>query len=115
MIPFKFRFDEEIKDVSVLSLKGKNQRNFKKTKIAKRQKGPKKKAEQKNELVHFLFSPLFRLRHLRCPSQSRFLLWRRLLPCKLQQDPFLKFFAELFFKKATVSPRQTANLTFSLL
>jgi|GEM_PF-2389335 len=37
----------------VLSLKGKNQRNFKKTTIEKRQKGPEKSKERKNELVHF--------------------------------------------------------------
>jgi len=37
----------------VLSLKGKNQRNFKKTKIAKRQKGPKKEKVHRNERAHF--------------------------------------------------------------
>jgi len=37
----------------VLSLKGKNQRNFKKTTIAKRQKVPKKRKVHKNERAHF--------------------------------------------------------------
>jgi len=42
---------------NVLSLKGKNQRNFKKTMIAKRPKGPKKKAEQK--MSSFIFCSAF--------------------------------------------------------
>ena len=89
----------------VLSLKGKNQRNFKKTTIAKRQKGPKKREKRKkmSSFIFFALFSLFRLRHLRCLSQSRFLLWRRLLPCNSQLNPYVKFFAKLFFKKATVS------------
>jgi len=38
---------------SVLSLKGKNQRNFKKTTIAKRQKDQKKREKHQNERAHF--------------------------------------------------------------
>ncbi len=51
-------------------------------------------------LVHL---PLFRLGHLGSPSLSSVLLWRRLLPCNIQPNPYAKFFAKLFFKKATDS------------
>jgi len=40
-------------------LKGKNQRNFKKTTIAKRQKGPEKREKHQNERAHFGVSPSF--------------------------------------------------------
>jgi len=40
-------------------LKGKNQRNFNKSTIAKRQKGTKKNAERKNERAHFFRSAFF--------------------------------------------------------
>jgi len=46
-------------DISVLSLKGKNQRNFNKATIAKRQKGPKKMENHQNERAHFGGSPSF--------------------------------------------------------
>jgi len=40
----------------VLSFQGKNQRNFKKTTILKRQKGPEKRQNGKNERAHFFHS-----------------------------------------------------------
>gem|GEM_PF-1565493 len=48
--------------------------------------------------------PLLRLWHLRCLSQSRCLLWRSLLPCNLQINPYVKFFCRAFFKKRPVLP-----------
>jgi len=90
----------------ILSLKGKNQRNFKKTKIAKMQKGPQKDRTEKNEQAHFFPFYPFEVMTPSVPLSEHYDALTCLLPCNIQQNLSVKFFAELFFKKATVSLRQ---------
>jgi len=89
-----------VKDRFVLSLKGKNQRNFKKTKISKGQKGPEKKKMHTNERAHLCASSSFQVMAPAVPLSEHCDALTRLLPCRSQQNLYLKFFAELFFKKA---------------